>query len=142
MATKSWLQKFPGTRIYHLSCMSSDHSHLLINLSGLSEPRRKRCFRFKEMWLSDPTYGETIEDVWCSTSDQNPSIAIVKKVANCEKELTWWNKHKFRQVRRELEIKKSQLILAKREALVSGNNNRIRSLRMEFGEPIMMILGL
>ena len=69
--------------------------------------------------------------MWCSISDQNPSIAILKKVANCEKELTWWNKHKFGHVRRELEIKKSQLILAEREALVSGNNNRIRSLRME-----------
>ena len=52
-------------------------------------------------------------------------------MANCEKELNWWNKHKFGHVRREIEIKKSQLILAEREALVSGNNNRIRSLRME-----------
>ena len=52
-------------------------------------------------------------------------------MANCEKELTWWNKHKFGHVRRELEIKKSQLILVEREALVSGNNNWIRSLRME-----------
>ena len=34
-------------------------------------------------------------------------------------------------MRRELEIKKSQLALAKNEALVSGNNTRIRSLRME-----------
>ena len=49
MATNSWFQKFPGTRIYHLSCMSSVHSPLLINLSGLPEPRRKRCFRFEEM---------------------------------------------------------------------------------------------
>ena len=69
--------------------------------------------------------------MWCSISDQNPSIAILKKVANCEKELTWWNKHKFGHVRRELEIKKSQLILAEREALASGNNIQIRSLRME-----------
>ena len=63
MAINSWFQKFLGTRIYHLSCMSSDHSPLLINLSGLLEPRRKRCFRFEEIWLSDPTCGETIEDV-------------------------------------------------------------------------------
>ena len=91
MATNSWFQKFPGSRVHHLSCMSSDHSPLLINLLGLPEPRRKKCFRFEEMWLSDPTCGQTIEDVWGSTRDQNPSIAILKKVANCEKELTWWN---------------------------------------------------
>ena len=91
MATNSWFQKFPGSRVHHLSCMSSDHSPLLINLSGVPDLRRKKCFRFEEMWLSDPTCGEMIEDVWGSTRDQNPSIAILKKMANCEKELTWWN---------------------------------------------------
>ena len=34
-------------------------------------------------------------------------------------------------MRRELEIKKNQLVRAKREAMASGNNCRIRSLRME-----------
>ena len=91
MATNSWFQKFPGSRVHHLSCMSSDHSPLLINSSRVPDLRRKKCFRFEEMWLSDPTCGETIEDVWGSTRYQNPSIAIMKKVANCEKELTWWN---------------------------------------------------
>ena len=41
MATNSWFQKFPRTRVHHLSCMSSDHSSLLINLSGLPDPGRR-----------------------------------------------------------------------------------------------------
>ena len=131
MATNSWFQKFLGTRIHHLSCMSPDHSPLLINLSRLLEPRRKRCFRFEEMWLLNPSCGETVEEVWNSTRELNPSLAIMEKVAICEKELTWWNKHKFRHVRRELEIKKGQLALAERVAMVSGDNTRIRSLRLE-----------
>ena len=131
MATNFWFQKFPGTRIHHLNCMSSDHSPLLINLSGLPEPRKKRCFRFEEMWLSDPTCGETVEEVWSNTRESNPSIAILKKVAKCEQELTWWNKHNFGHVRRELESKKNQLVLAENEAMVSGNNTRVRSLRVE-----------
>lgn len=52
-------------------------------------------------------------------------------MARCEQELTWWNKHNFGHVRRELEIKKNQLALAKNEAMVSGNNTRVRCLRME-----------
>ena len=79
MATNSWFQKFPRTRVHHLSCMSSDHSPLLINLLGMPEPRKKRCFRFEEMWLSDPTCGEMVEEVWSSTREPNPSIAILKK---------------------------------------------------------------
>lgn len=63
MATNSWFQKFPRTRVYHLSCMSSDHSPLSINLSGLPDLRKKRCFKFEEMWLLDPTCGEMVEEV-------------------------------------------------------------------------------
>ena len=131
LATNSWFKKFPGTRVHHLSCMSSDHSPLLINLSGLPSPRRKRCFRFEEMWLSDPSCGEMVEEVWCNTRDQNPSTTILKKVVRCEKELTWWNKHNFGHVRRELEFKKKHLAWAENEAMVSGNNTRVRSLRLE-----------
>ena len=83
------------------------------------------------MWLSDPTCGEMVEEVWSSTTDPNPSTAILKKVAKCEQRLSWWNKHNFGHVRRELEIKKNQLVLAENEATVSGNNTRVRSLRME-----------
>ena len=131
MATNSWFQKFPGTRVHHLQYMSLDHTPLLINLSGLTEPRRKRCFKFKEMWLSDPTCGETVEEVWSSTWEPNPSIAILKKWTKCEQELTWWNKHNFGHVRRELEIKKKQLALVENEDIVSGNNAWVRSLRTE-----------
>ena len=80
MATNSWFQKFPGTKVHHLSCMSSDHSPLLINLSGMPDPRKKRCFKFEEMWLSDPSCGETVEEVWNSTRELNPSLAILEKV--------------------------------------------------------------
>ena len=131
MATNSWLQKFPRTRVHHLNCMSSDHSPLLINLSGMPELRKKRCFRFEEMWLSDPTCGDMVEEVWCSIRDSNPSLAILEKVASYERELTWWNKNNFGHVRRDLEIKKKLLVLAENEAMVSGNNTRVRSIRME-----------
>ena len=84
MATNSWFQKFPGTRVHHHSCMSSDHSSLLINLSGLPDPRKKRCFRFEEMWLLDLTCGEMVDNFQNSTREPNPSIAR-KKLLNVNK---------------------------------------------------------
>ena len=113
--------------MHHLNCMSSDHSPLLINLSSMPEPRK----RFTEIWLSDPTCGDMVEEVWSSIRDPNPSIAILEKVASCERELTWWNKHNFGHVRRELELKKNLLVLAENEAMVSGNNIPVRSIKME-----------
>ena len=72
-----------------------------------------------------------VEEVWSSTRDSNPSIAILKKLAKCEQQLLWWNKHNFGHVRRDLELTKKQLVLAENEAMVSGNNTQVRSLRME-----------
>ena len=47
--------KFGGSRVYHLSCTSSDHVPILISLSGLSPPTPKKkisiqtnvAFKFK-----------------------------------------------------------------------------------------------
>ena len=64
LATNSWFHKFLGTRIHHLQSMSSDHSALWVNLMGLEKPCRKKCFRFEEMWLSEPSCSETVEATW------------------------------------------------------------------------------
>ena len=61
LATNDWFLKFPGTKIHHLHCYSSDHLPLFINLSGLELPVKREVFRFEEMWLSDDRCGETVE---------------------------------------------------------------------------------
>ena len=66
LATNWWFLKFPGSRVHHLHCDSSDHSPLLVVLAPLDIPTRKKIFRFKEMWLSNPTCEETVQATWSS----------------------------------------------------------------------------
>ena len=61
LATNNWFLLFPGTKIHHLHCYSSDHLPLFINLFGLEIPGKRKVFRFEEMWLSDDRCGETVE---------------------------------------------------------------------------------
>lgn len=61
LANINWFLKFPGTRVYHLHCDSSDHYLLHINLLGLDPLPRKNIFRFEEMWLLDSSCAETVE---------------------------------------------------------------------------------
>ena len=61
LATNQWFMKFPGTRIHHLPCLSSDHCPLLINPTGIEIPSYKKPFRFEEMWLSDNSCGKVVE---------------------------------------------------------------------------------
>ena len=60
-----------------------------------------------------------------------PKHSHFEKMAKCEQGLLWWNKHNSGHVRRDLELKKKQLVLAENEAMVNGNNTRVRSPRME-----------
>ena len=49
LVTNSWFMRFVSSRVFHLTCMSSDHVPILISLSGLIPPVRKKLFRFEQM---------------------------------------------------------------------------------------------
>ena len=53
------------------------------------------------------------------------------KIDKCGKDLTWWNRNVFGNVRRELERLKKLLVEAKSVAMVSGNNFWVRQLKKE-----------
>ncbi|KAL0006196.1 hypothetical protein SO802_013757 [Lithocarpus litseifolius] len=131
LATNNWFLLFLGTKIHHLHCFSSDHLPLFINLSGLEIPGRRKVFRFEEMWLSDDRCGKTVEAAWTSTKCPNPSNAILKKVAKCEQDLTWWNNNCFENVRRTLAEKKKLLVAAEVEAMRTGINSYVCLLKAE-----------
>ena len=63
LGNREFLIRFPGSRVSHLRCMSSDHIPLLINLMSLEAPPRKKVFCFEEMWLFDTQCGEIVEAV-------------------------------------------------------------------------------
>ena len=63
LTTNNWFLKFPGMRVHHLRCDSSDHVPIHIVFSGLDPPRRKKLFRFEEMWLSNPGCSEIVQVV-------------------------------------------------------------------------------
>ena len=122
MANDSWFQKFPGTIIHHLQSNSSDHYPLLINLSGLDPPPKKRIFMFEEMWLSDERCAETVEAFWSSYSLGHSHSDILKRVENCGRDLSWWNHNIFGNLRKELKKKKKKALLVDVEfaTIVSG----------------------
>ena len=106
MANNSWFLKFPGAKVHHLSCNTSDHLPLFFNLFGLEIHVKQKIFKFEEMWLSNSRCGETIEIAWRHLKRRNSDNIILQKVAKCEKDLTWWNNNCFGNVQKELGEKK------------------------------------
>lgn len=83
------------------------------------------------MWLSDSGCGEIVEAVWNSCATWDTRDSVISRVDRCGKDLAWWNKNVFGNVKRELEKKKKSLLEAKREAWHSGLNFRVRELQLE-----------
>ena len=107
LASNSWFLRFPGTWIHHLPCLSSDHYPLLINPSGIDLPsQEKKKIHFEEMWLSDSRCGEVVLAAWNSCANTDLDRAVINKVNQCERDLTWWNHNVFGNVRKELNKKK------------------------------------
>ena len=117
VAIAEWFSNFPGTRVYHVDSMTSDHKMLWIEQAGLEFQQKKKPFRFKEMWLVDKGCGKTVEGVWEVSYDEGDNRCVLRKIENCGKELIWWSQKCFSNVRKELEKKRKELARAEKLAL-------------------------
>ncbi|XP_075665213.1 uncharacterized protein LOC142634846 [Castanea sativa] len=131
LVTNSWFMKFAGSRVFHLTCTSSDHVPILISLLGLSPPVRKKIFHFEQMWLSDSSCEEVVYSVWGSGSGLGDGGNILRKVERCGKELGHWEKNVFGNVRMELNRLKKVLANEERAAMISGNNFQVRQIKKD-----------
>lgn len=72
-----------------------------------------------------------MEAAWYSCADTDSDRAVINKVKQCEKDLTWWNHNVFGNVQRELNKKKKQSWEEEELAIISGENTWVRTLKVE-----------
>ena len=72
-----------------------------------------------------------MEASWSSYSHGYDDGNILQRVKDCNKDLDWWNQNIFGNARKELVKKKALLANAKYDALISGQNSRLRILRYD-----------
>ena len=80
LANYEWLTRFSGAQVHHLHLDPSDHHPFLITLTGLKVARKKKNFRFEEMWLSDKGCFDTVEVVWLSSDSDYFKIGSFKNL--------------------------------------------------------------
>lgn len=65
-ANAEFLNLYQSTRVWHVQTTESDHCCLLLECrrdDGVRS-RRKRAFRYENMWRRDPSYNELVEAAW------------------------------------------------------------------------------
>ena len=63
VATTDWIEIFSATKVVHLECGSSNHKPIIILPKGITK-RRKKPWRFEQMWLEDPGCKEIVVSAW------------------------------------------------------------------------------
>ena len=86
------------------------------------------------MWLPDKGCIEVVEAVWSSQDCLDPNTRVVQKIEKCWKELKHWSKVHFGNVRSELNLKRRLLVEVEKEAMQSGDNAHVRSLKAEIND--------
>ena len=131
LANYEWLTRFVGARVQHLHSNSSDHRPILIVPVELEVDRKKKLFRFEEMWLSDKGCAEMEESVWLAQNFDHSNFQVMAKIEKCGVELMKWSREHFGSMKKELLLKRNMLAKAKIEAMQSGCNECVRQLKLE-----------
>ena len=97
LATSSWIQMFPSTRVHHISGLLSDHCPLWIctNDENAQFYRKGRPLRFEAVWMKDEGCKGVIKQSWESQLVDNPTNKFVKKIEACHKSLQKWGDNSF-----------------------------------------------
>ena len=95
LANYEWLLIFTGVRVHHLHSDSSDHYPIWIVPTSLEMDRKRKLFRFKEMWFLDKGCTDKVEAVWLSRGFEHSNSRVIKKIEKCGVELTRWSCEKF-----------------------------------------------
>ena len=108
-----------------MNSSTSDHKFLWIDPSFLDFQLKKKIFRFEEMWLADKGCGETVEGVWQASYEGSENLKVIRKIEKCGKELTFWSRNNFGNVRRELVKKRRELNRAEQQAVRTRYSFRV-----------------
>ena len=130
VATTDWIDMFLATKVVHLECGSSDHKPLIIGLKGIQIKKRKP-WRFEQMWLEDVGCSEVVDLAWRRNFSGNSMMQVEGKIKECQEKLKQWNRVSFRSITRALKEKKQQLKQAELRATRGGTMEVVNRLKWE-----------
>ncbi|XP_050290252.1 uncharacterized protein LOC126728482 [Quercus robur] len=134
LANSEWLLRFAGTTVHHLHSFSSDHCPIWIVPRNFILSSASKPFRFEEMWLTERGCTDTIQAVWAMNDSTDPGTKVIRKIERCGVELKKWSMRNFGSVRKELDLKKKEIVQAEKEAMRSGLNFWVRELLLELNK--------
>lgn len=127
-----WLIRLGGSTIHHLSCSTSDHSPLLIEIIDSTIPNKP--FWFEEIRLTEKGCSDTIKSKWGKQRFNNHASGIVSKIFDWSVALKKWSSKHFGSIQKELQHKQKLLAQAELDALSTCINFQARMLKCKVND--------
>jgi hypothetical protein len=103
LATDSFLSIFRDVKVWHVQTTTSDHCALVVEcLEHSLNRRRKRNFRYENMWQRDPSYMALIRDAWTPHSGAVGLEAMHTRLRGVQHTLSNWDQNVFGSVKQTL----------------------------------------
>lgn len=110
LATCDFMDIFREVRVTHVQTTESDHCALLIECSkGRQWRRKRRQFKYENMWRRDPTYVATVQEAWEPEGGPATLLKVKRALEVVQGSLQRWEANVFGSVRQELAHKRKEL---------------------------------
>ncbi|XP_020206472.1 uncharacterized protein LOC109791576 [Cajanus cajan] len=106
MATQSWLNQFPDSRLINAVAARSDHSPILLKLSMQTTLRTRQSFRFENAWLDEPGLSPLVEASW----HRGHFPDILDRLKSCSKDMDEWGRQLRLRFRAPIDACRRQLL--------------------------------
>lgn len=102
-ANGAFLNISPEVKVWHLQTTESDHCALLIECVEFCRwRRRRRHFRYENMWQWDPTYMDIVRNAWQVHEGPATLQDVQQQLGSIKNSLQGWERMTFSSVCEEL----------------------------------------
>jgi hypothetical protein len=135
LATDGFLDLFREVKVWQVQTTISDHCALVVECleHSLGRRRRKRNFRYENMWQRDPSYMALIPDAWSPQPDVGLE-GMYTKLKGVQSSLQTWEQDVFGSVRKMLASLRHELEEVRGHSLGFGPSRRERQIMARISE--------
>jgi len=104
LANDSFLNLYREVKVWHVQTATLDHCALAVECLERShhQRRRKRNFRYKNMWQRDPSYMLTVRNIWRSQAGGGDLALLQTRLRGMQQAPSRWDSEVFGSVKKTL----------------------------------------
>lgn len=135
-ANADFSDMFRDIKVWHVQTTESDHCCLVIECcrNRRSKRRKRRSFKYENMWHRDPSYMKLVEESWGEGSAVQDMCQLQDTMGRVQVSLQEWDRSVLGSVRADLAWPRRELEDIRHQSIHTGPSRRERQLMSKIAE--------